>query len=247
MPFKLEFLWTDALVWLLVAVSLFFAWYVRRQPHLRAPWRRVGQSASGMASLTVLIFFVAVGLLDSIHVRTALPSQQGAAAYSTQARSVLDLLAAPLKARAEKTYSAPLATHLFAKETITAPGERERREFPRLKFAGERLQDPARDWSADVLARISIGAAAGAAAWLALAALLTLALGARRGGFGVAWLALWRGETEVRWRAVLITLLLMLLTAGAVAALAGHYHVLGTDKVGQDVLLQALKAFARPS
>src|SRR5688572_1182043 len=132
MPFKLEFLWTDALVWLLVAVIAVFTWYVRRQPHLRAPWRRVAQSASGMAALAVLVFFVAVGLLDSIHYRVAVAGKQGETSYSTDVRSVLDLFAAPLKAKREKTYSAPLATHLFAKETISQPGEREIRDFPRL-------------------------------------------------------------------------------------------------------------------
>jgi len=46
----------------------------------------------------------------------------------------------------------------------------------------------------------------------------------------------------VPWRAAQITLGLLLLLAGPVAALAAAYHVLGTDKVGQDVLLLSLKS-----
>ena len=38
------------------------------------------------------------------------------------------------------------------------------------------------------------------------------------------------------------TLLVILLTAGALISLAPHYHVLGTDKVGQDVLYLSLKS-----
>ena len=44
------------------------------------------------------------------------------------------------------------------------------------------------------------------------------------------------------WRAVLIALAVMLAVGGPVAALAAKYHVLGTDKVGQDVLYQSLKS-----
>src|SRR5689334_7600789 len=109
----IEVLWTDALVWLLVVAIAVFTWYVRRQPHLRAPWRRVAQSASGMAAFTVLLFFIIVGLLDSIHYRPVLTDAKGNRTHATEVRSVFDNVAAPLKARTEKTYSAPLATHLF--------------------------------------------------------------------------------------------------------------------------------------
>ena len=64
-------LWTDALVYLLLAVIAVFAWQVRRSEHLLVPWRRVGHSASGMAALTILIFFIVIGLLDTVHVRPA--------------------------------------------------------------------------------------------------------------------------------------------------------------------------------
>ena len=44
------------------------------------------------------------------------------------------------------------------------------------------------------------------------------------------------------WRAVFCAFGLMCVLIGPVAALAPYYHVLGTDKVGQDVLYQALKS-----
>ena len=242
MPFKLEYLWTDALVWLLVAVICVFAWYVRRQPHLRAPWRRVAQSASGMAALTVLLFFIVVGLLDSIHYRPVASEKDGKPVYALEVRSLFDFVAGPLKARAEKTYSAPLATHLFAKETITKPGGREIREFPRLRFGGSHLKDPQADWAGDIAIRTASGAAAAIALWLAIAALAALWARPRGASFTSAWRTMWRGESEVPWRAMLAALAAMMLVAGPVAALATHYHVLGTDKVGQDVLYQALKS-----
>src|SRR6185503_733093 len=44
------------------------------------------------------------------------------------------------------------------------------------------------------------------------------------------------------WHAAGATLLVILAIALPVAILARHYHVLGTDKVGQDVPYQALKS-----
>jgi peptide/nickel transport system permease protein len=56
------------------------------------------------------------------------------------------------------------------------------------------------------------------------------------------WATIWRGTTGVRWNAILITLALMLLLWGAARALCGYYHILGTDKVGQDVFYLSLKS-----
>ena len=63
---------------------------------------------------------------------------------------------------------------------------------------------------------------------------------AGRGEGGIA--AAWRGEGGIPWRAACGTLLAVGLLAGPAAMLAGHYHVLGTDLTGHDVLYQALKS-----
>ncbi len=236
-------LWIDALVWLLVAVTAAYAWYARRQPHLAAPWRRVGQSGSGMAALVVLAAFAVVGLLDCVHYRPRLPAGPGGVpVYSVEVRSVLDALLAPLHARAERTYSAPLAIRAYARETVELSGGRLQRGYPRLQYAGVgRADEAARD--RDVLLRSLAGAALGLVAW-ALAAVGWTALLARREGAGLGRMigAIARGETAFAWRAVLLALLAIALVAGPVALLAREYHVLGTDKVGQDVLYLALKS-----
>ena len=243
MPFKPVILWTDALVFVLVAAALLFAWYVRRHEHLLAPWRRVARSASGMAALTVLCFFIIAGLLDSLHYRPALPNQGGPRVYAVEVLSVLDAAVGPLRTQKEKTYSAPLATHLYARETMELPDGRQVRDYPRLKFGGAHLEDPEADRASDIARRTLYGVAAGAIAWL-VAATLLCALIASRGGTHIdaAWRAIWRAGTGVPWRAVLITLGLVLLVVGPVIALSIRYHVLGTDKVGQDVFYQVLKS-----
>ncbi len=99
MPFKPVILWTDALVFLLVAAVITFGWYVARHEHLMAPWRKVMRSRYGMCALVVLAPFIVVGLLDSLHYRPRLETMQGVAnaGYSVEVLSLLDKIAAPLR------------------------------------------------------------------------------------------------------------------------------------------------------
>lgn len=241
---KLSILWTDWLIYLLVVSTIVFVLVVRRHEHLRAPWRKVFQSASGMISLTVLSFFVAIGLLDSVHYRPRLPAPEGQPAqYSVEALSILDWLTTPLRTRSEKTYSAPFAVHSYTKETMTLLDGREAREFPRLKFGGAHLADPQNDRWPDIGRRISLSVAIAIVIWLVLAAALAQVL-ARQGdvSFGEAQRRIWHGETAILWRAVLITVAVMLLLIVVAVMLSPWYHILGTGKVGQDVFYQALKS-----
>ncbi len=223
MMFKPVLLWSDALFFLLLAAALGGVAWAARVEHLRVAWRRVGQSRTGMAAATLLLAFVAVGLLDSLHYRERLPGEKEA--YAVEVRSALDALLSGLRTRTEKTYSAPLATHSFAKETLDAEGGG--RDFPRLKYGGAHLGDDLAGQGADLLVRTVQGLGIGMVAWLAL------------------WLAsapLRRAAPGLAWNAALVTLLALCLVAGPVAALAQGYHVLGTDKVGQDVLYLTLKS-----
>jgi len=242
--FKIVILPTDALVYLLAAVVAATFWYVRRREHLRTPWRRVVQSASGMVGLTVLLAFIAIGLLDSLHFRPRLPAPDSdRLLYAVDVLSVLDVVLQPLRGHSEKTYSAPLATHGYAKETVLLPGGGEQRVFPRLIYGGAQLMDVARDYRADIARRSVVGMAAGLAVWLVVIGGFVAGMARRNGGLsGAMWRKLRRGETTVPWRAIGLTALPMCVLGGMAVALAGNYHVLGTDKVGQDVLYEALKS-----
>ncbi|SEL21384.1 ABC transporter permease [Nitrosovibrio tenuis] len=244
MPFEPIILWTDALVYLLVTVIGVFVWHVRRSEHLLVPWRRVGHSASGMAALTILTFFMVIGLLDTVHMRPAVTNNAATEkAYSIEVLSLLDVIAAPLRTRVEKTYSAPFAAHLYAKETVELPDGGQAREFPRLKFGGAHLEDPEAQLIGDVIWRAARGGALGLFLWCLIVASLSVSL-ARRGRqtFLSALAGIWRGATDVPWNAICITLALMLLLSGAALALCGDYHIFGTDKVGQDVFYLSLKS-----
>ncbi|HEY9398104.1 MAG TPA: ABC transporter permease [Burkholderiales bacterium] len=237
-------LWTDALLWLLVALGIGYAIYVRRQPHLLAPWQRVARSAAGMSSLVFLVVFIAIALLDSIHLRPHLENVPGEtqASYSVEVLSTLDILLTGLRTHTERTYSAPLATRAYAKETMERPDGTVTREFPRLQHGGAHLQDEALR-TQDVAQRAANGAAWGVFAWLLVAMYALLRIARKeRVAIGAAFRLLWRGDTVFPWRATLVSLLVLCGLSGMMIVLAQGYHVLGTDKVGQDVLYQALKS-----
>jgi peptide/nickel transport system permease protein len=235
---------TDVPVWLLVAAAIGYFLYVRRQPHLAAPWRRVTRSAAGMSALVVLLAFVAVGLADSLHFRPQLErrDQQGRPVYGVEVLSLLDVLVMPLKTRTERTYSAPLATRAYSRETVELPGGGVEREFPRLRYGGVHLASEA-DHVPDVVATVVQGLALGFVGWWLGAWLATAGLARTRGiPAGAMWTAVQRRQTGVPWLAIYLTVLVLTLIAVPVVLLAMKYHVLGTDKVGQDVLYLSLKS-----
>ena len=236
-------LWTDAALFTLVAAVLAYAWHVRRSHALRATWSRVARSAPAMCSAVVLAVFVLVGLLDSVHYQPVLPPTPGAPAdapriFAPKIVSALDaLLDDTAFVRPEKTYSAPLAWRQFTKESILQDGGEPIRDFPRLRFGGRHLHEPEAQWLGDIGIRLGLGLVGGGLAGLLVAG-LALALVLRT----QALTDIRGGRTQVPWRAILVTILVVLVVIGAIVGLATGYHVLGTDRTGNDVLWQALKS-----
>ncbi|MDR2093346.1 MAG: ABC transporter permease [Azoarcus sp.] len=238
---------TDLLVFALILVALALAVRARNHAPSRDAWRRVGRRPAAMGAAVILLVFAVIGFLDSLHYREPLPPAPGEAAaaqprYSAEVLSVLDALLAPLRLQTEKTYSAPFARQLFQRETIEQPGGGQARIHPRLVYGARHLQ-PEDSLLADIARRL---------AWtplvaLAASGLLLLALaapGARRhpGGLRAAMRRILSGRGTLAWRAVLVVAFLLALLIAAGIALAPHYHILGTDKVGQDVLYLSLKS-----
>ncbi len=243
---KFVLLWTDAAVWLLVVALIAYGLYVRRQPNLAANWAKVFRNAPALASSVVLVACLLLTLADSLHYRAALAragtSASQAVAYDARVKSLLDTLLRGLVQSRESTYSRPLAYVGFTKESLEVDG-RLQRVAPRLLHGGAHLQDPVNQWAGDVTRRLLAGLAWGALAAAGLCGLLVAVL-ARHAGVG--WVAAARqvaaGQTRIPWRVACVTGFVLALAAGVVGALMGHYHVLGTDVTGNDVLYQTLKS-----
>jgi peptide/nickel transport system permease protein len=250
---KLVLLWTDAAIWILVAALVGYAVLVLRRPQLAASWAKVFRDGPALASSLILAICLLVTLLDSVHYRPLLPVVvpaagsaadvgKQAAAYDSRTRSVLDAGLWGLVQSREPTYSRPLAYVGFTKESLLVDGQVQR-VAPRLQFGGRHLANADADWAGDVAGRIARGLAGGAALALLLSAALVGAVA--RGTaqpMSVTWARIRAVEFPVPWHVALATVWALCLLIGAGAALAGPYHLLGTDLTGNDVLYQSIKS-----
>ena len=227
------FIWTDALVWLLVAAGVVGLVVALRREYWRVAAREVAASRMAMLSLGVILLYVTVGLLDSLHFREYTDDGKPRG----EVWSLLDAVCAPLKESTEKTYSAPLAVRSFKKETLPPTDGAAVRGYPYLDKAGRHLDDPREEHAtADIAWRIVKGV-------LVALVMLGLYVGAV---FGLRYLV---DLPEEKARAFLVKGLwvagflgVVTLFVSVIAFLAGGYHPLGTDKAGTDVLYMALKS-----
>ncbi|MEC5387088.1 ABC transporter permease [Uliginosibacterium sp. H3] len=238
---------SDALFFLLIACSLIGLWYASRKEHLRRAWHSVLADRVAMGALAVLLLFLGIALLDSLHFRRALEPAAGSTNsevhYAVELDSVLDVLLHDVKEHKEKTYSAPFAHTLFERQTVERPDGTRGREFPRLKYGAAHLKNPETDKTADLVQQALRGVAVAGAVWLALAAFISAGVArSQRKPFLAAVSATLRGCTPLAWDGLLWAAGLLLLVLVPLLLMADSYHVFGTDRTGNDVFFYALKA-----
>ena len=218
-------LWTDALIYVLIVVLLALGIYLRGKEHIQRPLQQISRSKIGMASLVVLLFFVLIGLLDSVHYVSADDKRN-------EIISLLDDFATPLREHGEKTYSAPFATTLYSKEMMTLSDGTMQWAYPRLEFGGRHLNNPEAEKIPDILQKALYGLAQGAGLVVFFMVLLWGLLAEQHKRF-------MRSSTaKIVWAVVFV----MVSFSYAAIYLSGYYHIFGTDKVGEDVFYQAVKS-----
>lgn len=215
MNIQLAMLTTDWLLWILFLLGIAYTFWAHHQRHLREAWHYVCVKPLGMISIVILSFYIMIGLLDSVHFQVTNQQQQ------SQVKSLLDLAVDPLGQQHEKTYSAPFASHLHNQSIITLANGKEGRGYARLKHSGEQQ---------DILARCLIGLACAIGSLLILVPLFLWALKRKK------------NKTEFAWRSFIITFSLLWIVIWIIAFAATEYHVLGTDKVGRDVLYESIRS-----
>ncbi len=121
-------LWTDALLFLLVIAVVIGVFVARRSEHWRTAWQRVLSDRIAWVAMIILLGYLIVGLLDSMHF-------QRISDNTVVTQSVFDYLTDPLfEEHLEKTYSAPFATHLFVPDLFMQPDGTVKSEYAPLRY-----------------------------------------------------------------------------------------------------------------
>ncbi len=141
-------LWTDALIFGLLILGVVSTYFLRGKEHLKRPMTTLKQSSTAMSSLIILLFFITIGLLDSIHFKLS--------TQNNEIISVLDYGATSLREHGEKTYSEPFATTLYNKEMIVELNGSTRWDYPRLAFGGKHLNHESQK-SSDIFQKTATG------------------------------------------------------------------------------------------
>lgn len=239
MPFKLVILWSDALLFILLICLALFAWRVIKNPQLRTSWGLVFKNQLAAVSVVVLISFLGIALLDSIHFRPlviATKESKEESYYDTNLRSVFDFLVSPLGQQVEKTYSAPFSTHLFVKEAVESSDHSVTRMYPPLQYFNAGTNNHVYELVGMAIIKAII-------IWSAAALLLMFFITRRnKQSFTELLSNCLHGRVQFPLWTFSFSILAVILTICIALQLTQHYHIFGTDKIGQDVFYQTLKS-----
>jgi peptide/nickel transport system permease protein len=235
--------WTDGFFFALLLLSAIGIARISRREHLRRPWRKIARSRVAMVSAVILLAYLGIAVVDSVHFYPTPDRERSGNHYQSEPISLLDWSLDGVRTRVEKTYSAPFAAYGFAREHIPSADGTTRWDYPRLQFGAAHLADPERERGFDLLRSGLRGVLEGLGAGVVLCCgLLALVAGRNELPLREVVEQAWRGRTAIPWRAVLMTVLLLFALTGALLEWSRNYHVFGTDKVGDDVFYQTLKS-----
>jgi len=224
---------TDAFVFILLIAGVIFVRSARRKHDWLNAWHQVRRNGVAFFSLIVLSFYGGIALLDTIHY---VDGRSGATL------SLLDWLAAPLRQQVEKTYSAPFARFQYTKELSEGPAGQMLRTFPRLMHGGAHLSD-GDSHGGDILKRLLTTVIEGTIMGLIVSGIML-------GCYSLFAQGILQPDRHLRFtmpspKALIITLLIACAASSFIAFFinfAPYYHLLGTDKVGNDVFYRSLKS-----
>ncbi|MCK5897518.1 MAG: ABC transporter permease [Methylococcales bacterium] len=223
-------LWTDALIYCLVVAVIFLSFYVVRKPQFKRPLRKICHNKSGMLSLVFLVFFMMIGLFDSIHYKSD-------ESHAKPIISVLDYWMTPLRTQGEKTYSAPFATHLYSKEMVILDNGTKVWRYPRLKYAGAYLDHPEHQKITDIVLKSGQGFLKG----IGVCAMMVFVFWGSNRYRQIDSFVYWK-QSAVSLKLVGVLVAMVIVASFILIELSFYYHIFGTDKVGEDVFYQAIKS-----
>jgi len=209
---RLTLLWTDIMIWILLFAIVAWGWVVARSPQVQKQWHTIFKSSIALSSAIVLLFYLLFALMDSIHFRFD---------NSSNMVSLLDMAFEHRIKNRERTYSAPFATKEYTKDIAIDKNGETIQIYKPLKYV----------YSGNIVKNSIKALIVGSAI-----------------SFLLIWLhILWRKKrgslkNDINWRVGYITFSTLIVLFSWLYIMSFDYHVLGTDKVGGDVLYESLKS-----
>lgn len=217
------FLTTDIMIWLFAIGVVGSLYKVRCNQPLKNQWGQLLAKPLYNACIIVLFIFTTVALLDSVHFKKPLPTPTNSQpVYSNNVSSLLDTIMSPLGTVVELSYSSPFATH-----SLNKTYRRDKQQHYVSSYSPLQLTHNAPSVSAITLHFLYILGIIGLGACVIIGYCYRLRQ--------QRWLSPAIGY------ALLFSVLLMALLA-YLLMLSHHYHVFGTNKIGEDVLYQTIKS-----
>jgi peptide/nickel transport system permease protein len=225
-------LMSDWLIWGLFFCTVVYGLWARKRPSIRNAWIQILSNPIGMISCIILLCYVSVGLLDSIHIKR----------NASRVTTALNLMIQPLGQQDEKSYSAPFAIQLYNPSITIDKNNKTSHGFARLQHGGHLIVD-ATHHIQDILSRIISGFAWGFGSIVLLMIVFVSIIAALRNTniFELS-VSIIKNQTQLAWRSAIITFSIIWILVFIIASLANHYHILGTDKIGHDILYETISS-----
>lgn len=220
---------SDLLWWLIMLALGLSVVRIYKHRQLANKWLNILNQPVAMICFCVIAFFVLITCLDSLHVKVA---------KTNHVQSILDIVLKPLSNRLEQSYSSPFAVYTLNKVNTNQQSQL-KRLHSRLKYAGRNFDEQTLpDFSDsdtiptlvkyDILSKAAIGIFISFVICTIGLLPIILAMHLR--------FSQWRTM-----KSCFISLCLIISIFSVSYYLSLHYHVFGTDKVGNDVFIDVIK------
>lgn len=225
--FRLVFLGSDLLLFFSVFILSLGVFMGLRKPINKRAFANLINYKIVVVTLSVLMIYLVISLLDSMHFQRQLVEQDQflKPQYSAKTESVLDVLFGARSTAQEKTYSAPFALHSYTKEVSPSGGQ----FYPKLK---------------NINLSIKNNFERNSEIYLQLFYALTFSFTCVFFFIIIFYLYVKKPVYDfIKENYFLLFLLLILIfIITSCSLLESQFHILGTDKVGQDVFYQTIKS-----
>ena len=203
---------SDILYLLFCMFSMYWVWKSAHNTANQKVWNKIFQQETAVISASILVFFVLISMLDSIHI------------YKGYSMTLLDLLFSPLNIVMEYSYSRPFSATSFIPKVIHGVSGYQQ-VYPHLSYVPEALKntyDVSR-WLIKIALTLSLYY------WGVCFFLWVI--------FKSKWEKLYRP-----YRISMITIGVMIWIILFLYLLSRSIHVFGTGQIGQDIFYQAVKS-----